>query len=73
MDIAELLAADVGLADDEYGMIVAAAVVTRDPIAFADLDRFVEASLADYKRPARLVLVDHLPRNENGAASMSGL
>jgi long-chain acyl-CoA synthetase len=59
-------AAVVGLADDEYGMIVAAAVVTRDPIAFADLDRFVEASLADYKRPARLVLVDHLPRNENG-------
>jgi acyl-CoA synthetase (AMP-forming)/AMP-acid ligase II len=59
-------AAVVGLADDEYGMIVAAAVVTRDPIAFADLDRFVEASLADYKRPARLVVVDHLPRNENG-------
>jgi long-chain acyl-CoA synthetase len=59
-------AAVVGLADDVYGMIVAAAVVTRDPIAFADLDRFIEATLADYKRPARLVVVDRLPRNENG-------
>ncbi len=59
-------AAVVGLADEEYGMIVAAAVVTRDPIALADLNRFVEGALADYKRPARLVTVDHLPRNENG-------
>lgn len=59
-------AAVVGLADEEYGMIVAAAVVMRDPLAVADLDRFVAGSLADYKRPARLVTVDHLPRNENG-------
>ncbi len=59
-------AAVVGLPDDEYGMIVAAAVVTREPIPLADLDRFVEGSLADYKRPARVVTVDHLPRNENG-------
>ena len=59
-------AAVVGLADEEYGMIVAAAVVMRDPIALADLESFVEGSLADYKRPTRLVTVDHLPRNENG-------
>ncbi|MGZ4671272.1 MAG: class I adenylate-forming enzyme family protein [Ilumatobacteraceae bacterium] len=59
-------AAVVGLPDDEYGMIVAAAVVTREPIPPAELDRFVEGSLADYKRPARVVTVDHLPRNENG-------
>ena len=59
-------AAVVGLPDEEYGMIVAAAVVTREPIPLADLDRFMQGSLADYKRPARLVSVDHLPRNENG-------
>jgi acyl-CoA synthetase (AMP-forming)/AMP-acid ligase II len=59
-------AAVVGLVDEEYGMIVAAAVVAREPIVFADLDHFVGASLADYKRPARLVVVDRLPRNENG-------
>lgn len=59
-------AAVVGLPDDEYGSIVAAAVVTNDPGGRLALDEFVEGSLADYKRPAQIVEVDHLPRNQNG-------
>jgi acyl-coenzyme A synthetase/AMP-(fatty) acid ligase len=59
-------AAVVGVADDEYGTIVAAAVVTSDTVDLVDLDRFLDASLADYKRPATIVTVDRLPRNDNG-------
>jgi acyl-CoA synthetase (AMP-forming)/AMP-acid ligase II len=63
----------VGLPDTEYGSIVAAAVVTSEPIGPADLGRFVEGSLADYKRPAHIVTVDHLPRNENGKVVKGGV
>jgi long-chain acyl-CoA synthetase len=59
-------AAVVGLPDEEYGSIVAAAVVRRDPGGRLALDQFMEGSLADYKRPAQIVEVDHLPRNQNG-------
>ena len=59
-------AAVVGLPDEQYGSIVAAAVVTSEPIATLDLARFLEGSLADYKRPAQIVGVGELPRNQNG-------
>jgi acyl-CoA synthetase (AMP-forming)/AMP-acid ligase II len=59
-------AAVVGLPDEQYGSIIAAAVVTSEPIAFRDLALFLEGSLADYKRPAQIVDVDELPRNQNG-------
>ena len=66
-------AAVVGLPDDEYGSIVVAAVVTCGPIAPAALERFVEGSLADYKRPAQIINVDQLPRNENGKVIAGGV
>lgn len=66
-------AAVVGLPDTEYGSIVVAAVVTSESIGVADLSRFVEGSLADYKRPAHIVTVDHLPRNENGKVVKGGV
>ena len=63
-------AAVVGLPDDEYGSIVAAAVVTSGSTASidldGDLDAFLEGSLADFKRPSHIVRVDQLPRNDNG-------
>ena len=66
-------AAVVGLPDTEYGSIVVAVVVTSETIGLADLGRFVEGSLADYKRPAYIVTVDHLPRNENGKVIKGGV
>jgi acyl-CoA synthetase (AMP-forming)/AMP-acid ligase II len=66
-------AAVVGLPDVEYGSIVVAAVVTSEAIGLADLGRFVEGSLADYKRPAHIVTVDHLPRNDNGKVVKGGV
>jgi long-chain acyl-CoA synthetase len=67
-------AAVVGLPDHEYGSIVAAAVVTSgstvslglDGDLDGDLDRFLDGSLADFKRPSHIVRVDQLPRNDNG-------
>jgi long-chain acyl-CoA synthetase len=59
-------AAVVGLPDEQYGSIVAAAVVTSQPIPTRDLAEFLAGSLADYKRPARIVDVTELPRNQNG-------
>jgi long-chain acyl-CoA synthetase len=59
-------AAVVGLPDEQYGSVVAAAVVTSEPIAIRDLARFLEGSLADFKRPTQIVGVGELPRNQNG-------
>lgn len=59
-------AAVVGLPDDEYGSVVAAAVVTTGPISLDDVGRFVARVLADYKRPVHIITVDELPRNDNG-------
>jgi long-chain acyl-CoA synthetase len=59
-------AAVVGLPDQEYGSIVAAAVVTTEAISTTDLDAFIKTALADFKRPARIVAVAQLPRNQNG-------
>ncbi|HEY4611010.1 MAG TPA: class I adenylate-forming enzyme family protein, partial [Ilumatobacteraceae bacterium] len=59
-------AAVVGMPDDHFGSIVAAAVVTREPVTHADLQRFLQDALADYKRPSCIAFVDQLPRNENG-------
>jgi acyl-coenzyme A synthetase/AMP-(fatty) acid ligase len=59
-------AAVVGLPDEHYGSTVAAAVVTNRPLDTGDLSQFLRGSLADYKRPTRIVDVVELPRNQNG-------
>lgn len=59
-------AAVVGLPDEQFGSIVAAAVVTNKPTATRELVQFLEGSLADYKLPAQIVGVGELPRNQNG-------
>jgi acyl-coenzyme A synthetase/AMP-(fatty) acid ligase len=59
-------AAVVGLPDDHFGTIVAAAVVAGDAVSAGQLQQFLQNELADYKRPARIAIVDRLPRNENG-------
>jgi long-chain acyl-CoA synthetase len=59
-------AAVVGVADDHFGNVVAAAVVTRKAVTTGDLQQFLHDVLADYKRPSRIAIVKRLPRNENG-------
>jgi acyl-CoA synthetase (AMP-forming)/AMP-acid ligase II len=52
-----------GVAHPVLGEVVAAAVVARTPVATPDLDEWLRDRLAGHKRPARIVLVDRLPRN----------
>jgi malonyl-CoA/methylmalonyl-CoA synthetase len=58
----------VGVADDEWGQRVAAAVIAR-PGALLELDgvrQWAKQRLAPYKVPTRLCVVDDLPRNPMG-------
>jgi len=59
----------VGLADDEWGERVAAAVVTRGSMtapSLEDLRGFTKERLAPYKAPRELLAVGALPRNTLG-------
>jgi acyl-coenzyme A synthetase/AMP-(fatty) acid ligase len=64
-------AAVVGVAHPVLGSALAAVVVARPdttgpPLTLPDLRRFLTGRLADHQLPARLEMVDHLPRNEAG-------
>jgi len=64
-----LASAVVGLPDEHWGEIVAAAVVVRDPSADGVVDRldtFCRERLSTYKVPARFFLVDELPTTPTG-------
>ena len=61
-------AAAVGLNDDEFGQVVGAMVVARtgSSLDTATLRRAVKSSLATFKAPKRLLVVDEIPRNPTG-------
>ncbi|MDZ4764888.1 MAG: o-succinylbenzoate--CoA ligase [Chloroflexota bacterium] len=58
----------VGLADAEWGQIVAAALIIKpDAHATADeIDAHCQQHLAGYKRPRRIIFVDALPQTASG-------
>lgn len=59
-------AAVVGLPDPTWGERIEAAVVARSPVEPQDLIAHASASLADYKKPRAVHIVDALPRNALG-------
>jgi fatty-acyl-CoA synthase/long-chain acyl-CoA synthetase len=64
-----LRVAVLGLPDEHWGEIVAAAVVVRDRTVdgvVEDLETFARDRLATYKVPARWFLVDDLPTTPSG-------
>jgi oxalate---CoA ligase len=63
---AVLEAVSFGLADDHYGQVVGAAVVASGPVVEAELRDFCRESLATFKVPARIAVVDELPRTATG-------
>jgi 2-aminobenzoate-CoA ligase len=61
----------IGLADQKRGQIVAAHVVATTPVEdeqdfTKELQAHVRGEIAPYKYPRRIILTDHLPRNESG-------
>jgi O-succinylbenzoic acid--CoA ligase len=64
------------LKDDDWGEIVAAAVVLQDPektIALEDFEEFLKKDLAGFKVPKKLFFEESLPRNELGKIVRSKL
>ena len=59
-------AVSFGLADDRYGQVVGAAVVASAEVAERELQDFCRESLAAFKVPARIAVVDKLPRTATG-------
>jgi len=64
------------LKDDEWGEIVAAAIVlknTKNSIGLAEIQEFVKDDLAGFKLPKKLFIEKELPRNELGKILRSKL
>lgn len=63
----------LGVADSEWGQVPVALVVCRPPGSVDVLSAYVESRLARFKRPARWVQVDALPRNAMGKVERTRL
>jgi len=59
-------AAVIGVPDDEAGEVPMAFVVQKPGVAIDDLDGFLRASLASYKQPKRVEVVDAIPKSASG-------
>jgi acyl-CoA synthetase (AMP-forming)/AMP-acid ligase II len=66
-------AAVVGLPDDLFGEIVAAAVVATKPVEPETLRRFLATRLAGYKLPRQFCFVDEIPRSPVGKVDYAGV
>lgn len=58
-----------GIADDELGHRVGAAVVACVPVTLAELRAHCRELIAYFKLPERLTIVDHIPYNATGKVS----
>lgn len=61
----------VGIPDKTWGEIVVAACVIKEghTLTEEELETFLVAKLARYKRPRRFLFIDELPRNRDGAVN----
>jgi len=55
-----------GVADEEMGQRVGAAVVARTPVTLEDLRSHCRELIAYFKLPERLIIVDQIPYNATG-------
>jgi long-chain acyl-CoA synthetase len=58
-----------GIADEELGQRVGAAVVTRTPVTLAELRSHCRELIAYFKLPERLAIVDQIPYSATGKVS----
>lgn len=62
-----------GIADDELGQRVGAVVVARGPVTLDELRAHCRGSIAYFKLPERLAIVDHIPYSETGKVNRAQL
>ncbi len=62
-----------GIADDELGQRVGAAVVACAPVTLDELRAHCRESIAYFKAPERLAIVDHIPYNATGKVNREQL
>jgi acyl-CoA synthetase (AMP-forming)/AMP-acid ligase II len=62
-----------GIADEEMGQRVGAAVVARSPLTLDELRSHCRELIAYFKLPERLKVVDHIPYNDTGKVNRSQL
>ena len=62
-----------GIADEEMGQRVGAAVVARSPLTLEGLRSHCRELIAYFKLPERLMVVDHIPYNDTGKVNRSQL
>ena len=62
-----------GVADDEMGQRVGAAVVARAPVTLDDLRSHCRDLIAHFKLPERLIIVDEIPYNDTGKVNRRAL
>jgi acyl-CoA synthetase (AMP-forming)/AMP-acid ligase II len=55
-----------GIADEEMGERVGVAAVVRSPVTIEELREHCRASIAYFKLPERLVVVNEIPYNDTG-------
>jgi malonyl-CoA/methylmalonyl-CoA synthetase len=56
----------VGLPNDEWGELVAAAIVTQGLVDEKDLNTWMREQMPAYKTPRKYLVVSELPRNTMG-------
>jgi malonyl-CoA/methylmalonyl-CoA synthetase len=56
----------VGIADDEWGELVVAAVVAKEGLDQHQLNQWMRTQMATYKTPRKYLMVKELPRNAMG-------
>ena len=62
-----------GIADEEMGQRVGAAVVARSPVTLEELRSHCRELIAYFKLPERLMIVDDIPYNETGKVNRRAL
>lgn len=61
-----LESACIGAKDDMLGEVPKLYIVTEDDVDINNLSQFLKSSLEDYKIPREIVIVDTLPKTQNG-------
>ena len=70
-DVSEV--AVIGVPDDEWGEIVAAAVVLANSVSEDDLVRWSRERMSGYKVPRKWIFAEALPRNALGKVTKLSL